>query len=362
MESAPPAPHKSFADARPESEMPMKILKKRGVAIVITVLVIAAMALLGLAKAPVELPDVQTGQWVYDGANVLSAEVESYLVQGNAALLSDHGTVVAVATVDNVKGWELLDFCVDLADRWGLSGSDFILVMDIGGDNYWLVQGYDLVSSFSDDMASQYVRQFLENDFAARDYGAGAVKLFDALSAWYDGASVSTVGGVDAPYDIGFYDGEPVAQGGSVLASALVLIIFAVILILAMDALRYSSYRRRYVGVTPTVVYRPLFFGRPRRRAPPPPPGGRRTPPPPPGGNNRRPPTGGGFGGFGSGPRPGGTTRPSSRPSSGSFGGGRTGSSFGGGRSGSFGGGRGGSFGGGRSGGFGGGRSGGGRR
>lgn len=345
----------------------MKILKKRGAAIAITVIVIAAMALLGLAKAPVELPDVQTGQWVYDGANVLSAETENYLTQGDAALLSNYGTVVAVATVDNVKGWELLDFCVDLADKWGLSGSDFILVMDIGGDNYWLVQGYDLVGSFSDDMASQYVRQFLENDFAAKNYGEGAIKLFDALSAWYGSASVSNVGGVDMPYDVGFYDGEPVSQGGSVLASALLLIIFAVILILAMDALRYSNYRRRYVGVTPTVVYRPLFFGRPRRPAPPP-PGGRRTPPPP-GGNNRRPPTGGGFGGFGSGPRPGGTTR----PSSGSFGGGRTGgSSFGGGRSGSFGGGRSsggsfgggrsGSFGGGRSGGFGGGRSGGGRR
>lgn len=346
----------------------MKFLKKRSVAVLITAAVIVVMALFGISQAPAQLPDVQTGQWVYDGANVLSAEVESHLTQGNAALLSQHGTVVAVATVPDAKGWELLDFAVDMADQWGLGGSDFILVMDIGGDNYWLVQGYDLVADFTDDMAGQYVRQFLENDFAAKNYGEGAVKLFDALTAWYDsvdasGADISGIGGADAPYDVSFYDGEPASQGGSVIAGALVLIVLAVILIVAMDALRYSNYRRRHYGVTPTVVYRPLFFGRPRRPAPPP----RHTPTPPRGGNNRRPPTGGGFGGFG-----GGTTRPpsggSSRrpPSSGSsFGGGRTGgSSFGGGRSsgGSFGGGRSGSFGGGRSGGFGGGRSGGGRR
>lgn len=354
----------------------MNLLKKRGVAIAITAIVIVLMSVVGILKAPAQLPDVQTGQWVYDGADVFSAEEEQYLTQGNAALLSEHGAVIAMATVPNVKGWELLDFCVDLADGWGLSGSDFILVMDIEGDNYWLVQGYDLVDAFSDDMASQYVRQFLENDFAAKNYGAGAVKLFDALSAWYDSSAL--MGDASFGEDMmDFYDGTmemPAGSSGSgsVFGSALLLIIFAVILIIAMDGLRYSNYRRRYVGVTPTVVYRPLIFGRPRRRTPP---------PPPPGGNNRRPPTGGGFGGFGgfgSGPRPGGTTRPPTggttrRPSSGSFGGGRTGgSSFGGGRTGSFGGGRSsggsfgggrsGSFGGGRSGGFGGGRSGGGRR
>lgn len=350
----------------------MNLLKKRGVAVAITAVVIVLMSIVGMLKAPAQLPEVSVGTWVYDGADVISAQQEEYLSQGNADLLTNHGAVVAIATMPNVKGWDLLDFCVDLADHWGLSCSDFILVMDIGGDNYWLVQGYDLVTFFTDDMASQYVRQFLENDFAAGNYGDGAIKLFDALNAWYDNSDL--MGGASFGEDMmDFYDGTmemPAGSSGSgsVFGSALLLIIFAVILIVAMDGLRYSNYRRRYYGVTPTVVYRPLIFGRPRRRTPP---------PPPPGGNNRRPPTGGGFGSFGSGPRPGGTTRPptggttrrpptggnfgGSRPSSGSFGGGRSSSgSFGGGRTGSFGGGRsGGSFGGSRSGSFGGGRSGG---
>lgn len=362
----------------------MKILKKRGVAILITVVVIAAMSLLGLANAPEELPDVQTGQWVYDGADVLSAAQEDYLAQINSQLISDHGTVVAVATMPQVRGVELMDFCLELGDKWGLNSDSFILVLDIGGDNYWLVQGSGLLDLFTDDMAGQYAWQYLENDFAAKEYGAGAVKLADALHAWYDGtyalAGELNIGEHDVP-NIGFDDGMVYADSdsGAGVLGFFLLIVLLVILIIVIDALRYSGYRRRYVGVTPTVVYRPFIFGRPRRRrAPPPPPGpgARRTPPPPPGG--RRPPTGGfgGFGGFGGpgGPRPGGTTRPSSggarRPSSGSFGGGRMGgSSFSGGRSGSFGGGRssggfggsrGGSFGGGRSsGGFGGGRGGG---
>lgn len=334
----------------------MKLLKKRGVAVVITVAVILLMAFWGIRKAPAQLPPVQTGQWVYDGANVLSTEEEQYLSQGNAGLLSSRGAVVAVATVPDVKGWNLGEFCLDLGDQWGLSGRDMILVLDIGGDNYWLVQGYDLVDSFTDDMAGQYARQFLENDFAAKDYGAGTVKLFDALRAWYDSSAAIQCPSVGNDDVVSFYDGGPVHQsGGFGFGSVLLLILFVIILIVAVDAMRYSSYRRRWVGVTPTVVYRPLIFGRPRRP---------RRPPPPPPPRGPRPPSGG-FGG--PGPRPGGTTRPPSGgtrrpPTGGSFGGGRTGSSFGGGRSGgsSFGGGRTGSFGGGRSGGsFGGGRSGG---
>ena len=335
----------------------MKLLKNRKVAVIITAIVVVLMSVWGISKAPARIPAVQTGQWVYDGANVFSAEVEQHLTQGNRELLEEHGAVIAVASVPNVKGWELLDFSIDLADTWGLSGSDFILVMDIEGDNYWLVQGFDLMEVFPDELAGQYVRQFLENDFADKNYGEGAVKLFDALRAWYGNSlQMGMPSGVD---DLDFYEGNVESTGGSGFGSTFLLLVLVILLLVVMDGARYTNYRRRYRGVSPTVIYRPLIFGRPRRPAPP---------PPPPGGN-RRPPAGGGFGGFSSGSRPGGASRPSAggaarRPSSGSFGGSRTGSfgagrssggSFGGGRSGSFGGGR--SSGGSRGGSFGGGRS-----
>ena len=311
----------------------MKLLKKRGVAMILTAVVILLMSFWGIRKAPTQLPPVKNGQWVYDGADVFSAEEEQYLTQGNADLLSSRGAVVAVAAVPHVRGWNLWDFCLSLGTQWGLSGQDMILVLDIGGDNYWLVQGDSLVNDFPDELATQYTRQFLENDFAAKNYGAGAVQLFDALRTWYEGAAVTqpSPGGSEA---VSFYDGAP--SGGISFGSILLLLIFLVILVVALDAARYSSYRRRWHGVTPTVIYRPLIFGRPRTRRPPPPPP-----------RGPRPPSGG----LGGGPRP---------PSGGSFGGGRSGSSFGGGRTGSFGGGRSGSsFGGGRTGSFGGGRSGG---
>ena len=330
----------------------MALLKKPAVAAVVMVAVIAAMSLLGLSKAPTPLPEVRTGQWVYDGADVFDTQTETYLTQGNAQLIADHGTKVAVATMEQVKGWDLWEFCLSLGEAWGLGGSDFILVLDIGGDNYWLVQGSDLTDAFPDSYASQYAYQYLENEFAAKNYGAGVIQLFDALRAWYDDSyelTAAVPGGEEY-----FAPGTaPAASAGSVFLPVLLWIVLAVVILaVAADAMRYRRYRTRYygAGVAPTVIYRPFIFG--RRHFHYPPPGHR--PPPPPGGH--RPPSGG---------APGGGRRPPSGSfrggrSSGSFGGGRSSGGFGGGRSrGSFGGGRSGGFGGGRSGGFGGGRSGG---
>jgi len=347
----------------------MKILKNRGVAIALTVLMIVGSVFVGLGRAPAELVQPRGGSWVADAADVLSPEVEAYLNTENNRMIEAFGAKFAIATVNSTKGWELYDYAYELAERWNLSGMDMILVLDIGGDNYWMLQGYDLSNSFTDDMINSYVARYLEPGFAARDYDRGVTTLFDQVFKWYDGQWNTASGSYYEPMEdisgMDFSGYAPyVAAAGNVAAAAIVtsavvqLVWFLIIVLViasVIDSIRYSNYRRRYVGVpAPPVVFRPLvFWHRPgsrwytHRSSRP------YTPPPP------SPPRGGpGPGSFGMG---GGSPFGSSGSRSNtSFGAGRTGSSFGGGRSGGFGGGRtGSSFGGGRSGGFGGGRSGG---
>ena len=62
---------------------------------------------------------------------------------------------------------------------------DFIVVLDISGDNYWLVQGAGLVTMFTDQNCSDYAYDYLEADFADGDYGDAALRLTRALADWY---------------------------------------------------------------------------------------------------------------------------------------------------------------------------------
>ena len=67
------------------------------------------------------------------------------------------------------------------------------------------IRGHGL---FTDDMAGQYAWQLLENDFAAKNYGAGVLNLVNGLQGWYDGpytlAGQLNIGDHNDP-NLGFY-------------------------------------------------------------------------------------------------------------------------------------------------------------
>jgi len=310
----------------------MKFFRNRAVAIFLAILMIAAAVFIGIEKKPSELPQVALGTWIVDNAQVLSDETENQLAEIDRGLISDYGVKIAVVTVSDTKGWSSLgDYTVALAQQWGLGSDDMILVLDIGGDNYWLQQGEGLTENFSDD-----AYRYLENDFAVKDYGAAVTSLFEAGEDWYASYYGGTSGFENRTED--GYTGdveynESWSYGGSSLMGPIIgLIIVVVIASSFVDSFRYRRYRRGFYG--PDFVFRPFFLGTFfGGRRPPFPPGGPGMGPHNMGGSHHS----GGFGGFGGG-------------SHGGFGGGRSGGGFGGG---GFGGGRGGGFGGG---GFGGGR------
>ncbi len=316
----------------------MGVFKKQWVAWLVTLVMIALAVSVGQFKRqatppPSTRPSLALQTYVHDDAHVLSSSTKEQLDRYNRQLMDNYGVAVGVVTCNYGKD-DLSSYALSYAEHIGLSGYDMIVVLDISGDNYWLVQGADLAYSFTDDDCSEYAYKYLERDFARRDYNSAVLSLIRGLSDWYRN----------------YYRYE-----GSYIEIADFFIIIASIIILL--AVIEGSHRRRYFGgfYGPSYVYRPFFIFPPR---PPRPPhfgpmtgpghrsGGPFGGPPPRGGFRGGRPSGGAgrsgsfFGGFSGGGRPGG------------FSGGR---SFGGGRPGGFGGGR--SFGGGRPGGFGGGRS-----
>ena len=345
----------------------MEMLKKRWVAVVILLLVIALSICIGHMKAPVgaDQPAVDQAQsldtgldtqsytrFLYDKADLLSAQAEETICLYNANWDYRYNSVVAVVTVERTDGASLEDAAYDQGADMGLGEGDAVLLISVADNNYYLAAGND----FSTILTNQAVDDLQGRLESGSDYQSGILSFY---------------AGMDQVYQANFGLGNAAQQGGgdyyvsyggySWIFSLVVLLLVLYLILSAIDSVRYSAYRRMYYGIpNPPVVFRPIFFwhgpryGWYQRRW-------HRPPPPPPGGPGRGPGPGG-FGGFGGGsssgfggagnrgPRGGGTF--GGRPS----GGGRSGfgGSFGGSRGGGFGGGRGGGFGGGRGGGFGG--------
>ena len=349
----------------------MEMLKKRWVAVVILLLVIALSICIGQMRSPTgtDLPATDSAQsldsgldiepyrtWLWDEVNVLSSSTEDTLCLYNANWDAQYQSLVAVAVVSDTDGQAIDGYAYSLANEIGLSARDALLVVDTGTIDAYLALGNDFLPSLTSSDVTSLLDQNLRAPLQAGNCGEGVLALFSALDQVYIADYGASLGG-------GYHGYEYSGSFATILTVTTLVIFFVILLavLTAIDTARYNAYRRTYYGVaTPPYVFRPILFwhgpryGWYRRRWHQPPP------PPPPGPGGPRPPRGGGFGGNFSSHRGGGF---GGSFRGGGFGGGSRGGGFGGGfRGGGFGGGsRGGGFGGGsRGGGFGGGSRGGG--
>lgn len=354
-----------------------QFFQKKSVAVTVLVLAILLSGAYGILKKPASLPRVESGAWVEDSADVLSAETESLIHRYNEVWDASYYAVVAVATVDSTRGWDDLEaYTSELGNNWGLGLNDLLVLIDTSG-NWYVNGGSEALYRMTDQDISALTAAFAYG-FDREDYDMAVENFFRQADGWYAAA----YGGVLREDQPG-YNGYDYAASGwagqsmaGVIFGIIAVIALLILLSVVLDLFRYRRYQRRYVrrSIIPPTPYYPVFWGRPRRVV-------RRTVivPPVTTGSTRRPSSGSFGGGFSGTYRPSSrpTSRPSAsrpvsrpntttrRPSSGSFGGGgfggsrgSRGGSFGGSRGGGFGGSRGGGFGGGRSGGFGGSRGG----
>lgn len=178
-------------------------LKKQGVAWALTILMIVASVGIGRAKAsspghnapapePTRPPNassvipVDQNSLIYDEAGVLSSSAVKKLDRRNEKLLDDMNTAIGVVTC-SYAGDDLYDYTLDWAQELGLGEYDFIVILEVSGQRYGLVQGASLSSEgwFSDRDCADYLDKYLKKSFDKGDYDKAVLSLTEALEEWY---------------------------------------------------------------------------------------------------------------------------------------------------------------------------------
>jgi len=254
--------------------------------------------------------------FVTDEVGVLTRETIDYINEKNEILFSNTGAIIAIAVVEDTDGKDIDDFTYRTFNDWGVGdrgeSNGLLILLDIGGDNYFAAPGEKITKALSDDTIGDILYDYLEPGFAARDYDGGVKAVFDAFYSWYENfyTGPSSSGGDYIYQPEPGYDYVYTTVGN---IRALSYGIALVVLIVVLDRLRWNRYRRMYLmpGMPPPrVLYSPFIWGwsyggyRHRYRRPPrgprPPHGGGPRPPFGGGGGSRRPPSGGGFSSGGS--------------------------------------------------------------
>ena len=149
-------------------------------------ILIALLTLLLIATpALAAVPEPDSDFYVLDKANVLSSSTEDYIIANNDQLYESCGAQIVFVTVDDTDVDAIDDYCNELFDKWQIGSSKedngFLVLMAIDDDNYYALPGVGIEKRMSSGTIKMLLDDYLEPDFADRDYDAGARKLFDAL-------------------------------------------------------------------------------------------------------------------------------------------------------------------------------------
>jgi uncharacterized protein len=269
----------------------MKAFQKRSVAALVLVAAIVAGIFIGQAKKPD--PSVKgatnlKGSYNYtiDKMDVISEKTRAHIDAINTSLFAQTGAQIVVEVVNTTGNDSIAEFAQSVFDTRGIGSKErnngILLLLALKNNyngtasgDYYIGWGSGFSSSEGDALDS-IMKQNLESDFAAGNYDAGVRKTFDKLVSYLaDGYGVTVkenyvpavssnyqvIGGSYGTYNTGYV--EPAAM--TLVCRLLVMLGVLLALWIALDAVRWNRYRKRYMrpGMErPTVWYYPVFWGR----------------------------------------------------------------------------------------------------
>ena len=158
-------------------------MKKR----VLSALLLAAVFVLSLT-AFADTKIVEPGEDLYylDQAGVLSEETKALIYFNNVNLEEACDAQVVVVVMKSLGGADTGDYAYRLTNNWELNGRNatnrILVLMSIDDDDYYVVQGKAMERFLTPARISEINDEYLEPDFADRDYDAGAAKVFRAFA------------------------------------------------------------------------------------------------------------------------------------------------------------------------------------
>lgn len=205
--------------------------------------------------------------YVSDFANVIDQDVENKVATLNQQLEAKNGGQIFVVTVDFLDGKAIDDYAYEMFNDWGIGSAQanngVLLLLAIGEDNYYCLQGSGLEYDLSSSSIKRILNNYLEEDFAAGNYSDGVMKTVDQLyQVVYATAGVpSSNGGSYYPNNGNNYypNNDYQESRGDIFSGIFSFIFFMIIFSIILSSIFRP--RRRIGGYYPRRNF--FFFGNP---------------------------------------------------------------------------------------------------
>ncbi len=134
--------------------------------------------------ALMNVPDPTTNFYANDFAGVMTKSTIDNIVAKNVELFNRTGAQIVVSTVDSSGEFDLDAYATYMYNKYqigSIQGNGVLLLLAIEDDNYTILSGTDFETLFDTNTCWDIFDNYLEADFAAKNYDSGISKTFDAM-------------------------------------------------------------------------------------------------------------------------------------------------------------------------------------
>lgn len=102
-----------------------------------------------------------------------------------------------MATVDFTDGEDIADYAYDLFNKWGIgdkkANNGLLILLSIGAEDYYAEPGVGLTDVFTGGVLDAMLYDYLEDDFAAKEYDSGVKKVYAARWRFWKTTTMSRI-------------------------------------------------------------------------------------------------------------------------------------------------------------------------
>ena len=162
------------------------------------------------------VPDPSANFYIHDEEKLLSNETKNEILARNKELYEKYGIQIIVLSLAQIPGSDVNAkgaYLHQIIDSWQVGGTSekcLVVMLSAAEQNYVAVAGEGLKTEFPVSAWNELFNQYLETDFAAQQYDAGALKLFKAIADKAELYAVNT--GMTATGEVATPTPEPSAE------------------------------------------------------------------------------------------------------------------------------------------------------
>lgn len=126
----------------------------------------------------------ETNQEIYvnDIAEVLSAEEEAHINNISHIIFEQTNCKLFVAAVDFLEGKSIEQYSADLYMQNEMGSNGLLAVFSVAEENYYVIQGTELVQEFSNDQIDELLQNLVEQDFENQNYDKAIMSFYQAAA------------------------------------------------------------------------------------------------------------------------------------------------------------------------------------